>query len=110
MTQPPYLTDAELAEICEPLVAPSAQIRYLKSLGMIVHRKPNGKPLIARAEFERVLVGRSSKLPPVRPGSQPNREALLELLAKRKPAGQKKPLAEPAGDGLPARAPKSPQG
>ena len=51
----PYLTDAEIAEICEPLVAPAAQRRYLAKLGMLVQAKPNGRPLVARSEFERVL-------------------------------------------------------
>jgi hypothetical protein len=57
-TLPPYLTEAEIAEICAPLTMPAAQRRYLERLGMIVRAKPNGRPLVARGEFERVMVGR----------------------------------------------------
>jgi hypothetical protein len=54
-TLPPYLTDAELADICAPLVMPAAQVKYLERLGLLVRRKPNGRPLVARSEFDRVL-------------------------------------------------------
>jgi hypothetical protein len=53
--EPPYLTDAEIAAICEPLVMPGAQYRHLVRLGLHAARKPNGRPLVARSEFERVL-------------------------------------------------------
>lgn len=59
MTDRPYLTDAEIAEICEPLTQASAQVRYLASLGMIVHRKPNGRPLVEREHARAVLGGRA---------------------------------------------------
>lgn len=52
---PPYLTDEEIAGICDPLVMPAAQRRYLARLGLLVQAKPNGRPLVARSEFERVL-------------------------------------------------------
>ena len=75
-----------------PLIAPSAQIRYLKRLGLIVNRKPNGKPLVARGEVERVLVGPRPAVALIRPGGQPNREALLELLSRREiPKAKKAP-------------------
>lgn len=51
----PYLTDAEIDGICDPLVMPAAQRRHLVRLGLHVERKPNGRPLVARSEFERVL-------------------------------------------------------
>lgn len=77
----PYLTDPELADICAPLVTGSAQARYLARLGLKVARKPNGKPLVARAEWDRVMVGvvRSES----RPGSEPNRAALMSLVANK---------------------------
>lgn len=76
----PYLSDAEIAEICDPLKVPAYQVRYLKGLGLVVNRKPNGKPLVARAEFERVLVGRQAEPAQNQGGpSQPNRAALLQL-------------------------------
>lgn len=51
-----YLTDDEVAEICEPLVNAAAQYKYITSkLGMHAGKKPNGRPLVARSEFERVM-------------------------------------------------------
>lgn len=80
----PFLTDAEIAAICQPLVMPAAQCRYLTRLGLIVNRKPNGRPLVARGEFERVLVGRQAEQAQNgQPGAQPNRGALLELIESR---------------------------
>ena len=88
-----FLTDAEIAEICQPLVAPSAQRRYLASLGLIVQRKPNGRPLVARGEFERVLIGRAPEpaSPSAGPG-QPNRAALLQVIkgGRRGPQTQRR--------------------
>lgn len=56
MAKPPFLTDDEIAAICDPLVMPAAQFRHLTSaLGLHAARKPNGRPLVARSEFERVL-------------------------------------------------------
>jgi len=51
----PFLSDAEISDVCAPLQMPSAQCRYLEGLGLLVKRKPNGKPLLARSEIERVL-------------------------------------------------------
>jgi len=51
----PILTDEEINKICEPLEQASAQIRYLRSLGLLVNRKPSGRALVARSELERVL-------------------------------------------------------
>lgn len=53
----PYLSDEEIAEICRPLKMPAAQRRHLARLGLLVKAKPNGQPLVARAEFERVMTG-----------------------------------------------------
>ena len=43
--QLPYLTDAEIMGMCEPLVQPGAQCKHLKAIGFMVKTKPNGKPL-----------------------------------------------------------------
>lgn len=75
----PFLSDAEVAQICDPLVSPAAQRRYLARLGLVVASKPNGRPLVARAEFDRVLVGRAPEAAQNGP-SQPNRAALLQLI------------------------------
>jgi Domain of unknown function (DUF4224) len=53
--QTPFLSDAEVIDTCAPLVMPGAQCKYLASLGLLVKRKPNGRPLVARSEVERVL-------------------------------------------------------
>ena len=82
----PYLTDAEVADICQPLVAPSAQIRFIQKLGMLVHRKPNGRALVARSEFERVLVGRQSEDIRHSGRAAPDRAALVQLF-QGKPNG-----------------------
>lgn len=49
----PDLTDAEVNQICAGLVQSAAQIRFLKSLGLRVDRRPNGRPLVSRSEWER---------------------------------------------------------
>ncbi len=50
---PPFLSDAELDELCAPLKQGAAQIRYLRSLGIKVDRKRNGRPLVWRADLDR---------------------------------------------------------
>jgi hypothetical protein len=79
----PFLSDAEIAEICQPLTMPAAQYRHLTRLGLIVKRKPNGRPLVARGEFERVLIGRQTQAQNASVG-QPNRAALLQLINRSK--------------------------
>lgn len=90
MTQPqspPFLRDWEINEICEPLEQASAQIRYLRSLGMVVNRKPGGRPLVAREEFRRVMVSRNGNAADDGIAAQPNREALLQLFSKGRKSG-----------------------
>lgn len=55
MTQLPYLTDAEVLAMCEPLTQPAAICRFLGRLGLKVVTKPNGRPLVLRTELARVL-------------------------------------------------------
>ena len=80
MSTTPFLTDAEVAEICAPLVVPAYQVKYLKRLGLVVNRKPNGRPLVARGEVDRVLVGRAPQPAQNAGGGQPNRAALLAVI------------------------------
>lgn len=48
------LTDAEIDAICAPLVQGAAQARYLRDvLKLPVQRKPNGRPLVRRCDWER---------------------------------------------------------
>lgn len=51
--QPAHLTDAELDDICRPLRQHAARIRYLRSLGLPVERRPDGSPLVRRADWDR---------------------------------------------------------
>lgn len=43
-----YFTDAEVDEMTEGLEQDAAKIRYLRKIGLTVHRKPNGRPLAWR--------------------------------------------------------------
>lgn len=52
----PDLTQDEIDAICAGLSQYAAQCRYLRGLGLRVERRPNGQPLIARAEWESRLV------------------------------------------------------
>lgn len=53
----PYLTDAEIVDLCAPLVQPAAQARALKALGVAgqaeAKRPPTGGPLRIRPRHER---------------------------------------------------------
>lgn len=84
----PYLSDEEIAEICAPLEQPAAQVRYLCSQGLIVRRKPNGRPLVARGEFERVLIGRQPAQEQNVGSGQPDRAALLRIIQGGKRGAQ----------------------
>lgn len=48
----PHLTEAEIADITAPLTQGAARIKYLRRLGVKVEPKPNGQPLVWRADFE----------------------------------------------------------
>ena len=87
----PFLSDAEIAGICEPLQMPAAQCRYLRRLGLTVHTKPNGRPLVARSEFERVLG--ADRFPKAQndPLTSPNVVGMIDHLSKRKSHGKAAP-------------------
>ena len=56
MAATPWLSDDEVRELCEPLVQPAAQRRFLADqLRLHVRSKKNGRPLVARSELERVM-------------------------------------------------------
>ena len=56
-----FLTDAEIDAICDGLGANShaAKCKRLAAMGLIVNRKPNGRPLVVRSHAEAVLSGRA---------------------------------------------------
>lgn len=49
----PWLSDEEVASLCDGLTQPAAQSRYIaKVLKVPVRLKPNGRPLVLRAAIE----------------------------------------------------------
>jgi len=49
---PPYLTDAEIADITYPLVQGAARVRFFAKTGIAVRPRPDGQPLVWRVDFE----------------------------------------------------------
>lgn len=49
---PADLTDDEVDAICAGLKQNAAKVRFLQSLGVVVRRKPNGRPLVNRKHYE----------------------------------------------------------
>lgn len=60
-TPPPFLSDAEIAEICRPLKQGAAQIRFLRKMGLRVERRLDGTPLVGRAHYEAFMGGASAQ-------------------------------------------------
>lgn len=54
------LTDAEVDGICDGYTQNAAKIRYLRSLGLTVERKPNGRPLVNRRHYDAIRGGGTS--------------------------------------------------
>lgn len=81
----PWLSDAEVDELCTGLRQHAAKARYLRSLGLTVQIKPNGRPLVMRAHAEAVLSGAPAALatPARTVAPQPNREALVLAYGRR---------------------------
>lgn len=82
-----FLLEAEIAELCAPLTQPSAQVRYLRSLGLTVTVKPNGRPAVVRSHAEAVLSGLPADSHQVGkqeapPAPRPNYEALVQLIQR----------------------------
>ena len=48
------LTDNEIDNICDGYVQSAAKVRFLRSMGLVVRRKPNGRPLVNRAHYDAV--------------------------------------------------------
>lgn len=86
----PFLTDDEVSGLCDGLVSPAAQIRYLKGMGLLVQRKPNGRPLLLRSELERVLgAGRfAGQQAHTGAAAQPDRAALMRVIQGGKRGAQ----------------------
>lgn len=83
---PPTLTDAEIDALCDGLTQNAARVKFLRGLGLTVHTKPNGRPLVARAHAERVLAGEpvpEAANDATRQAPRPNRAALIQLYGPR---------------------------
>jgi hypothetical protein len=81
----PFLSDDEVASLCDGLVASGAQLRYLERMGLLVQRKPNGKVLLLRSELERVLGADRFRHGAQNPAlAQPNRAALMQVIESSK--------------------------
>lgn len=71
-TTRPYLSQEEVDEICDPIKQGAAQIRYLRQVLKIkVERKPNGRPLVWRADVERRRAEPSGEHATVRASNEP---------------------------------------
>lgn len=51
------LPDEEIDDICKPYTQNAAKVRYLRSLGLNVRQKPNGRPLVNRKHYDAVMGG-----------------------------------------------------
>lgn len=49
------LTDPEIDNICDGYIQNAARVRYLRSLGLTVRQKPNGRPLVNRAHYDAMM-------------------------------------------------------
>jgi hypothetical protein len=59
-TMPPYLTDTEVDELCAGLTQNAAKCRFLeRELKIPVRRKPNGRPLVMRADVGALAAARA---------------------------------------------------
>ena len=54
------LTDLEIDEICAGLRQNAAKVRYLRSLGLQVAQRPNGRPLVNRSHYNLIRGGSHS--------------------------------------------------
>lgn len=66
----PFLTDAEVSDLCRPLTQPAAQVRYLRGLGFQVERKRDGRPLAWRK-------------PAAEPDAQPDWASMEKVIRSR---------------------------
>lgn len=82
----PWYTDAEIDNLCDGYVTNAAKVKYLRSLGLTVHQKPNGRPLVIRAHAEAVLAGlrQIEASQPAPTGARPNKEAMVLAFQKRR--------------------------
>lgn len=56
-----HLTDDEIASITDPLTQGAARIKFFQRLGCKVSPKPNGQPLVGRAEYEATITSKGNR-------------------------------------------------
>ena len=80
------LTEEEIARLVHPLVQPGAQIKALRRMGFHVIAKPNGKPLVSRANFEAVTnpTGAPQAATPPAGSREPQMGALIDFFSRKK--------------------------
>jgi hypothetical protein len=61
---PPFLTEEEIAEATKPLRQGAARIKFFKGIGCKVKPRPNGQPLVGRADFEAAMTARREERRP----------------------------------------------
>ena len=91
-----WLTDPEIAAICEPLVQPHAQAKALRLMGFVVKIKPNGHPLVARSNFEAVMGARHIQSEPQPAVEVPNEGALVLMFGRKGEKHGSKAQGKPA--------------
>lgn len=80
----PWLSQYEIDDLCAPLKQHAAQIRFIRKLGITVKEKPNGSPLVMRAQFEEAMNPPGKSRKPTR--TEPNYEGLRLAWSKQKKA------------------------
>lgn len=84
----PWLTDAEIDELCDPLTQTAAMARFLqRQYKLTVTRKHNGRPLVMRDHFEAVMGGlptdKGKRAKPARPPAQPDAAGLTLAFSRK---------------------------
>jgi hypothetical protein len=83
-----FLDDDEIDAMCAGVSLNAVKAKRLAAMGLIVNRKPNGRPLVVRAHAEAVLSGRPETTVAVHEAPtpfQPDRDAFI-LKFRRKTA------------------------
>jgi len=75
----PWLSQAEIDDLCDPLTQHAAQLRYMRGLGLTVGTKPSGAPLLMRNHFDDVMTPENKSKPAKR---QPNSAGLRLAFSK----------------------------
>lgn len=65
------LTDTEIDNICDGYIQSAAKVRFLRSMGLVVRRKPNGRPLVNRAHYDASMGGNGTVGINTKPDNQP---------------------------------------